>query len=107
MIASSVLVVSAVSSAVRAPLTLAARVGSYVACWAGSVRSVAWLAVSWVWPNLSASSACAVLYAMMSASDFIGALAGRRERYASRSRLNSGVAMSGVALAGAVIVTVV
>jgi hypothetical protein len=51
-----------------------------VALTAGSLRSTASLAVSSVWPNFSASSACAVLNAMMSASDFIGALAGRRER---------------------------
>ena len=44
----------------------------------------------------------------MSASDFIGALAGSRARYALRSRLNSGVRMSPApGAAGAVIGTVV
>ena len=61
MIASSVLVVSAVSIALRAFVRPVSRAVTYAAFCAGSLRSVAWLAVSCVWPNFSASSACAVL----------------------------------------------
>ena len=107
-IASRLLLVSAVSIAARAAARWLSRAATYAAFCAGSLRSTAWLAVSSAWPNLSASVSWAVLKAMMSASDFIGALAGRRPRYAFRSRLNSAVRTSnGAAEVGVAICTVV
>src|SRR4051794_33178116 len=80
---------SAVSIATRALRRPVSRVLTYAAFSAGFVRSVAWLWTAVTWPYLSPSAAFAVLYAMTSASVFIGVLAGSRAKYAARSRLNS------------------